>query len=86
MFAAYEIVVRVFPLMLEAGYCRHQFRASSATPMWTSAREGSWVQEAMTNSQLPAVGVPDPAPTLYVESSWTTQDCSEEVRVVKVVP
>jgi len=33
MFAAYEIVVRVFPLMDEAGYCRHQFRASSATPM-----------------------------------------------------
>ena len=47
---------------------------------------GSWVHDAMANSQFPAVGVPEPAPTEFARFSGTTQDCSDEVTDPNVVP
>src|SRR6185312_15073570 len=40
----------------------------------------------MQNSQFPAVGVPDPTPTEFARFSGTTQDCSADVVLPKVVP
>ena len=80
------MAVRTLSLAPLAGYCRHQEWMSSETPVWTLMIDGSCVHDAMTNSQFPAVGVPDPPPTLDPASSWITHDWSAEVIVVNVVP
>ena len=78
--------VRVFADPADAGYSRHQDRMSSLTPMWVSWISGFCVHDAEQNSQFPSDGTPDPPPTLNVESSWITQDCSALVMLVNPVP